>query len=44
MLYNLRNQELKMVYAELTAGYFLVQQTIHNQGNNYTVTSLCVGR
>lgn len=44
MLYDLRNQELKTVYAELQAGYFLVQRTVHNQGNNYTVTSLCIGK
>lgn len=44
VLYDLRNQELKTVYAELTAGYFLVQQTVHNKGNNYTVTSLCIGK
>lgn len=43
MLYDLRNQELKTVYAELIAGDFLVQQTIHNKGNNYTVTALCIG-
>ena len=43
VLRNLRKQELNQVYADLTAGHFLIQQTVHNQGNNYTVTSLCVG-
>ena len=44
VLRNLRKQELNQVYADLTAGHFLIQQTVHNQGNNYTVTSLCIGQ
>jgi len=44
VLSGIRKQDLNTVYRDLQAGYFLVQQTVHNQGNNYTVTSLCIGK
>ena len=44
VLSKIRKQELNQVYADLKAGNFLVQLTVHNQGNNYTVTSLCIGK
>jgi hypothetical protein len=44
VLRNLRKQELNATYAELTAGAFLIQSTVHNVGNSYDVTSLCIGK